>query len=61
MTEISAWIKLTDYKQSEAAKVLHVSRPRISDVVNQKTEKFTLDCLVGMMGNIGKSVCVVIE
>ncbi|EHD23789.1 MULTISPECIES: helix-turn-helix domain-containing protein [Brenneria] len=61
MASIAAWIKSQGYRQSEAANVLHVSRPRISDVVNQKTEKFTLDSLVGMAGKIGKRVKLVIE
>ncbi|WP_339057402.1 helix-turn-helix domain-containing protein [Candidatus Regiella endosymbiont of Tuberolachnus salignus] len=61
MTEIADWMIKTGHKQNEAAKILHVSRPRISDVVNQKTEKFTLDCLVGMIGNMGKSVRVIVE
>jgi len=33
----------------------------VSDVVNQKTEKFTLDALVNMMANIGKSVKLIVE
>jgi predicted XRE-type DNA-binding protein len=35
-----------------------VSRPRVSDVVNRKTAKFTLDTLVEMLGRIGKPVRV---
>ncbi|MER2980859.1 MULTISPECIES: helix-turn-helix domain-containing protein [Serratia] len=61
MTEISGWIKVKGYKQITAAKILHVSRPRVSDVVNLKTEKFTLDSLVGMMALTGKKVRMVID
>lgn len=61
MAEISGWIKVKGYKQVTAAQILHVSRPRVSDVVNQKTEKFTLDSLVGMMALAGKKVRMVID
>ncbi|MGY6028751.1 helix-turn-helix domain-containing protein [Phytobacter sp. AG2a] len=60
MAEITIWMKCRGYKQGDAAKILHVSRPRVSDVVNQKTEKFTLDALVGMATVIGKRVQLII-
>ncbi|MFM1507459.1 XRE family transcriptional regulator [Yersinia enterocolitica] len=61
MTSIAGWIKSEGIRQVDAATLLHVSRPRVSDVVNQKTEKFTLDSLVSMAGNIGKKVTLIIE
>ena len=61
MVEITDWIKHNGLKQVDAAKVLHVSRPRVSDVVNQKTEKFTIDTLVGMATLIGKRVQLIID
>lgn len=33
-----------------------VSRPRVSDVVNMKVSKFTIDTLVDMLSRIGKPV-----
>ena len=56
MDELSAWIAEHHLKQAEAAEILMVSRPRISDVVNRKTAKFTIDALVGMLSRVGKSV-----
>lgn len=56
MTELARWIDENQLKQVEAARVLMVSRPRISDVVNKKTAKFTIDTLVEMMSRIGKPV-----
>ncbi|MFM0646176.1 XRE family transcriptional regulator [Paraburkholderia bryophila] len=56
MTELSSWIEQHHLKQAEAAEVLMVSRPRVSDVVNKKTTKFTIDTLVEMMSRIGKPV-----
>lgn len=45
-------------KQADVAAVLHISRPRVSDVVNKKTGKFTIDALVNMLSRIGKPVRV---
>jgi predicted XRE-type DNA-binding protein len=56
MEELSAWIAEHRLKQAEAAEILMVSRPRVSDVVNKKTAKFTIDTLVEMLGRVGKPV-----
>ena len=37
-----------------------VSRPRVSDVVNKKATKFTIDALIGMLSLIGKPVKLVV-
>lgn len=58
MQEIAVWIDENHMKQSEAAVRLNISRPRVSDVVNQKTNKFTLDALVMMLVKLGKPVTV---
>ena len=56
MDEIAAWIAEYRLKQAEAAEILMVSRPRVSDVVNKKTAKFTIDTLVEMLSRVGKPV-----
>lgn len=56
MSELAEWIAQHDLKQDEAAQILMVSRPRVSDVVNKKTAKFTIDALVEMLSRIGKPV-----
>lgn len=56
MVEISAWIRANHLKQEEAARMLGVTRPRVSDVVNKKTVKFTIDALVNMLTRVGKRV-----
>jgi predicted XRE-type DNA-binding protein len=61
MTELSMWIEQHHLKQADAAEILMVSRPRVSDVVNQKTAKFTIDTLVEMMSRIGKPVKLAIR
>jgi len=43
-------------KQEEASHVLHVTRPRVSDVMRGKSAKFTIDALVDMLEKTGKQV-----
>jgi predicted XRE-type DNA-binding protein len=56
MRELSSWIVENQLKQTQVAEVLRVSRPRVSDVMNMKTAKFTIDTLVEMLGRVGKPV-----
>ena len=56
MEVLSSWITEHHLKQAEAAEILMVSRPRVSDVVNKKTAKFTIDTLVEMLSRVGKPV-----
>ncbi|WP_445494317.1 helix-turn-helix domain-containing protein [Photorhabdus sp. SF281] len=58
--EITLWIVDKKIKQTEVAIVLHISSPRVSDVVNQKVNKFTIDALVNMLTHIGKPVQITI-
>lgn len=60
MQEISAWIAEHNLRQADVAEKLNVSRPRVSDVVNLKTSKFTLDTLVMMLSKLGKPVSVTV-
>ena len=56
MEELSVWIAKHHLMQAAAAEILMVSRPRVSDVVNKKTAKFTIDTLVEMLSRVGKPV-----
>ena len=47
--------------QAAAAEVPYVTRPRVSDVVNHKVEKFAIDALVGMLTRIGKHVYLAVQ
>jgi predicted XRE-type DNA-binding protein len=60
MVELSSWIAEHHLKQAEAAEILMVSRPRVSDVVNKKAAKFTIDTLVEMLSRVGKPVTLAI-
>lgn len=60
MSELIEWIRENALKQEDAAEILHITRPRVSDVVNKKTSKFTIDALVGMLLRIGKPVRLIV-
>ncbi len=61
MDEIGAWMKEARLTQIAAAEVLQVTRPRVSDVVNHKVGKFTIDALVGMLARLGKQVHIAVR
>lgn len=61
MSTLATWISENGYKQSQAAELLGVTRPRVSDVVNHKTEKFTVDSLINMVNKTGYSVHISIQ
>ncbi len=58
MMEITEWINENHLKQEEAADILHVNRPRISDLMTGKIGKFTIDALVDMLERAGRHVSV---
>ena len=61
MTELADWIADHRLRQADAAAILMVTRPRVSDVVNRKTAKLTIDALVEMLGRVGKTVSVAVR
>ncbi len=61
MAEISVWIVERKLKQVEAAHILGVTRPRVSDVINKKSVKFTIDALVDMLSRTGKHVMLSVK
>jgi predicted XRE-type DNA-binding protein len=56
MGELADWIQEQNLKQADAAQILGVTRPRVSDVINKKSIKFTIDALVDMLARTGKHV-----
>lgn len=53
MLRVSCEIDRRQWTQSEAAKFLGVTQPRISDLTRGLTEKFTIDSLVHWIGLLG--------
>jgi len=56
MMELAVWIDEQQLKQAQAAEILGVTRPRVSDVIHRKSVKFTIDALVDMLARTGKHV-----
>ena len=56
MAQVDAWIKREKITQMQAAKILQVSRPRVTDIVNRKVERFSIDTLVDLLGRVGMKV-----
>jgi len=56
MVEIARHIKSMGITQAQAAKQMGVSQPRVSDLVNGKLDRFTIDMLVTMLSRIGLQV-----
>ena len=58
---LAQWIQSEQLTQLAAATILEVSRPRISDLVNAKLGRFSLDTLVTMLLRTGKKVDLVVH
>ena len=61
MVKLREFIKEKNLTQKEAAKRMHVTQPRISNLVRGKIDLFTIDMLVNMLAHSGISVEFVIE
>ena len=61
MMEIESYIKEKGMTQTQASELMGVSRPRISDVMRGRIDKFTIDALVDMLSRAGRKVAVTVE
>lgn len=60
MMHVEDVIKTRGLKQKEAARLFGVSQPRISDLLRRKSDTFTIDSLVNMLGTAGMQVEVTV-
>ena len=56
LIEIEQIIKRRELTQAEAAKILKISQPRVSQLLNGRIENFRLDALVGFATRLGLDV-----
>ena len=56
MTRIERFVKRSGMTQSDAARALGVTQPRLNDLLRGKIDKFSLDALVKMLGHAGMRV-----
>ena len=61
MMAVEEVIRMHRLKQREAARLFGVSQPRISDLLRGKSESFTIDSLVNMLGHAGMRVRVMVD
>jgi predicted XRE-type DNA-binding protein len=54
--ELASIIEKRGLTQQDAASVLGVSQPRVSDIVRGRIARFTIDTLIEMLGRLGVSV-----
>ena len=58
---ITQWMQSEKLTQLAESEILDVSRPRVSDLVNEKLSRFSLDTLVTMLLRTGKTVELVVH
>ncbi len=56
MQEILHYMKTHRLTQKQAAKLLGVTQPRISDLKRGKIQRFTVDMLIKMFNRMGKHI-----
>lgn len=56
MRDIEQHIKSMGITQAQAAKKMGVTQPRVSDLVNGKIDRFTIDMLITMLARLGLHV-----
>lgn len=60
MIELTKVIEARELTQAAAAKLLHVTQPRVSDLMRGKIDRFSVDSLIEMLGHAGARVSVVV-
>ena len=61
MSRLARLLEKRDLTQVQAARLLGVSQPRISDLVRGKIDRFSIDSLVEMLGHAGSRVSFVVR
>jgi predicted XRE-type DNA-binding protein len=61
MSELREMIRQRELRQAEAAELLGVTQPRISDLMRGKIERFSIDTLVNMLTLAGAQVTIHVE
>ena len=58
MLELQDHLRKRKLTQAEAAKLLKVAQPRVSDLMRGKIDLFSADMLIDMLGRLGARVTV---
>jgi predicted XRE-type DNA-binding protein len=61
MIVVQRYVKTSGETQTQAAKHLGITQPRLNDLLRGRIEKFSLDALVNMLARVGKQVSVKVK
>ena len=61
MLQLQEHLRKRRLTQMEAAKVLKVAQPRVSDLMRGRIDLFSTDMLIDMLGRLGAKVTVSVE
>ncbi len=61
MIRLTRFIEARGLTQAQAARLLGVTQPRISDLVRGKIDRFSVDSLIEMLGRTGARIAVVVK
>jgi predicted XRE-type DNA-binding protein len=61
LIQVQKTIASRGLKQAEAAKVLRVTQPRVSDLLRGRIDLFSTDALIDMLARLGVGVRLVIK
>ena len=61
MIRLTRIIETRRLTQAQAARLLGVTQPRISDLMRGKFDRFSVDSLIEMLGHAGAKVTVVVR
>ena len=61
MTRVERFVKRGGMTQTEAARALGVTQPRLNDLLRGKIDRFSIDALVNMLGHAGMRVVLTVK
>ena len=61
MIRLTRLIEARQLTRAQAARLLGVTQPRISDLVRGKIDRFSVDSLIEMLGHAGARITVVVK
>lgn len=61
LIQVQKAIASTRLKQAEAAKMLRVTQPRVSDLLRGRIDLFSTDALIDMLARLGVGVRLVVK
>lgn len=61
MRVLTKTVKSWDLPQKDAARQLHVTQPRLSELLNGKIDKFSLDALVNLLASADLEIDITVK